>query len=213
MQFKLKGRAVVLRPLRAADRSALLAFAQSLPVDDLLFLERDITQEAEVDWWIKQATAGTLFTMLAWESEAIIGYATFDRGSVRWTRHVAELRVVVGPAARSLGIGRLLLELVFEIALAEGVTKVVARMTPGQTGAVTLFKRLGFEQEAVLRDHAVNAEGVTHDLLVLSFRTRLHLEQRCDNCGAPVLSALDLDRSNLCSQCYEARYQELGGGA
>ena len=128
-------------------------------------------------------------------------------------RHVAELRVVVGPSARGIGIGRLLLELVFEIALAEGVTKLIARMTPIQTVALTLFKRLGFEQEAVLRDHAMGANGLTHDLLVLSFHTRLHPEQRCDACGIPVLAALALDRSRLCSQCYELRYQELGGGA
>ena len=62
---------------------------------------------------------GNLFTIVASEDEVVIGYATFDRGSVRWTRHVAELRVVVGPSARG-GIGRLLLELVFEIALAKG---------------------------------------------------------------------------------------------
>ena len=93
------------------------------------------------------------------------------------------------------------------------MTKLIARMTPSQTVALTLFKRLGFEQEAVLRDHALGANGLTHDLLVLSFHTRLHPEQRCDSCGIPVLAALALDGARLCSQCYELRYQELGGGA
>jgi L-amino acid N-acyltransferase YncA len=213
MRFSLKSRNVTLRPLTIADRQSLITFARSLPADDLLFLERDITQDAEVDWWLGQAAAGTLFTIVAWEQDAVIGYATFDRGSVRWTRHVAELRVVVGPTARGMGLGRLLLELVFEVALAEGVKKVVARMTPTQAAALTLFKRLGFEDEAVLREHAVSANGATHDLLVLSFRTRLHPEQRCDVCGVQVLSALVLDRAKLCSQCYEQRYQELGAGA
>ena len=105
------------------------------------------------------------------------------------------------------------MELVFEIALAQGVTKVIARMTPTQSVALTLFKRLGFEQEAVLRDHAMSANGVMQDLLVLSFHTRLHPEQHCDACGILVLAALALDRARLCSRCYELRYQELGGGA
>jgi L-amino acid N-acyltransferase YncA len=213
MQFNLKGRTIVLRPLKTADQGPLIDFARALPVDDLLFLQRDITQQAEVDWWIVEATVGNLFTVVASQDEAVIGYATFDRGSVSWTRHVAELRVVVGPNARGIGIGRLLLELVFEIALAKEVTKLIARMTPSQTGALTLFKRLGFEQEAVLRDHAMSANGCTHDLLMLSFHTRLHPEQRCSSCGIPVLTALALDGSRLCSQCYELRYQELGGGA
>jgi hypothetical protein len=105
-----------------------------------------------------------------------------------------------------------LLELVFEMALDEGVTKVIARMTPDQTGARSLFKRLGFEEEVVLRDHAMGANGLTHDLLMLSFHTRLHPEQRCNSCDVLVLSALVLDGVRLCSHCYELRYQELGGG-
>jgi L-amino acid N-acyltransferase YncA len=213
MRFGLKGQTVVVRPLRAEDREPLVAFARTLPEDDLLFLQRDITQPAEVDRWIDEAKGGNLVTLVGWRESAVAGYATFDRGSVRWTRHVAELRVVVAPSARGIGLGRLLLELVFEMALEGGVTKVIARMTPEQTGAVKLFKGLGFENEAVMRDHAVGAGGLTHDLLVLSFHARRHPEQRCDSCGVPILTALSLDRARLCSHCYEARYQELGGGA
>lgn len=212
LRFNLRGRKLVLRPLEAPDREPMTAFARALPEDDLLFLQRDITQPAEVDWWIEETVRGNLVTIVAWEGPNVLGYATCDRGTVRWTRHVAELRVVVAESARGAGVGRLLLELVFEMALEEGVTKVVARMTPDQTGAQRLFQRLGFEQEATLRDHALGADGLPHDLLVLSFRTRLHPGQRCDSCGAPVLSGLALDGSSLCSHCYESRYQELGGG-
>ena len=211
MHFGLKGRVLVVRPLAADDRAAMVAFARTLPEDDLLFLQRDITQPAEVDRWSDETAEGSLVTVVAWQDDAVVGYATFDRGRVRWTRHVAELRVVVAESARGMGIGRLLLELVFEMALGEGVTIAIARMTPDQTGAQSLFKRLGFEEEAVLRDHAMGANGLTHDLLVLGFHTRLHQEQRCSSCGSLVLSALGLDGSRLCSHCYEFQYQELGG--
>ncbi|MGA2764333.1 MAG: GNAT family N-acetyltransferase [Spirochaetia bacterium] len=190
----------------------MITFAGTLPEEDLLFLERDITQPAEVDTWLRDTLEERLVTLVAWEGSAIVGYATIDRGAVRWTCHVAELRVVVAQSAREIGIGRLLLELAFEIALDMGVTKIMARMTPEQTGALKLFQGLGFAQEAVLRDHALDANGLTHDLLVLSFHTRTHREQRCEACGAPVLEALVLDGSRLCSNCYESRYGELGGG-
>lgn len=210
-QFELAGQTVVFRPLAAGDQEPLICFARSLPEDDLLFLQRDITQPAEVDRWIAEAEERNLVTIVAWQEATIVGYATFDRGRVRWTRHVAELRVVVAPQTRGIGIGRLLLELVFEMALDAGVTKVVARMTPDQTRARSLFQGLGFEDEVVLRDHALGANGVTHDLLMLSFHTRLHAEQRCSLCGTLVLSALTLDGVGLCSHCYELKYQELGG--
>ena len=211
MQFSLKGRSVVLRPLAAENREQVVTFARTLPEHDLLFLERDITLPAEVDTWLRDTLEGGLVTLLAWEENAVVGYATIDRGSVRWMSHVAELRVVVAQSAREIGIGRLLLELAFEMALDMGVTKVVARMTPEQTGAQKLFQRLGFGNEAVLRDHALDANGVTHDLLVLSFHTRTHQEQRCEACGLPILEALVLNGSRLCSNCYESRYSELGG--
>ena len=190
----------------------MIAFAGALPEEDLLFLERDITQPDEVDAWIKDTLEERLITLVAWEDDAVVGYATFHRGSACWMRHVAELRVVVAESSRGIGIGRLLLELAFEMVLEMGVTKVIARMTPEQSGALKLFQRLGFSQEAVLRDHALDANGLTHDLLVLSFHTRTHQEQRCELCGIPVLEALVLDGSRLCSHCYESRYSELGGG-
>ena len=212
MRFSLKGRTVVLRPLAAEDSEQMIAFAAALPEEDLLFLERDITQPAEVQAWIKDTLEGRVVTLLAWEDDSVVGYATFNRGHVRWTCHVAELRVVVAQSARGIGIGRLLLELAFEMVLDIGVTKVMARMTPDQTGAVKLFQRLGFAEEAVLRDHALDANGLTHDLLVLSFHTSTHREQCCEFCGIPVLEALFLDGARLCSNCYESRYSELGTG-
>jgi len=208
----VKGRILVLRPLSANDREPLLRFAQLLPEHDLLFLQRDITEPAEADKWIAKSVAGDLVTIVAWDGEEVLGYATYARGNARWTSHVAELRVVVAESARNLGIGKLLLELVFEMALDDGVTKLVACMTPDQAGAERLFRRLGFEQEAILRDHAMGANGVTCDLLLLSFRTRLNQDQRCALCGTLVLSALTLDGAKLCSHCFELQYEELGLG-
>jgi len=212
MRLSLKGHAIVLRPLAADDREPMIAFARALPEDDLLFLERDITEPAEVDTWIKDTLEERLVTLVAWKGDDIVGYATFNRASARWMRHVAELRVVVAQSTRGVGIGRLLLELAFEMVLDVGVTKVIARMTTEQAGALKLFQHLGFTEEAVLRDHALDANGVAHDLRVLSFQTRAHQGQCCEFCGIPVLEALVLDGSRLCSSCYESRYNDLGGG-
>ena len=104
-----------------------------------------------------------------------------------------------------------MLELAFEMVQDLPVTKIIARMAPEQSGARKLFQRLGFAEEAVLREHALDANGLTHDLLVLSFHTPAHRDQCCEVCGTPVLEALLLDGARLCSNCYESRYSELGG--
>ncbi len=59
------GRSAELRLMGPSDRDRVLAFAQTLPEDDLLFLRWDITQPAIVDEWIREAEAGRVSTILA----------------------------------------------------------------------------------------------------------------------------------------------------
>lgn len=211
-EFVIKGHRVVLRPLREGDGDPLVSFARRLPPNDLLFLHQDITEPAEIEDWIREANEGNLITIVAWEGAEILGYATFDRGRAQWMRHVAEIRVVVSESVRGLGIGRLLLEMAFEIALEAGVLKVIARMTPDQIQAIELFRRLGFELEATLRDHAVGVHGCTHDLLVYTYFSQKKQRQCCDSCGTSVMAGLSLDGARLCALCYQTKYAELGGG-
>ncbi len=212
LPLTLQSRPLVFRPMDAGCRDAMLDFARALPEQDLLFLDRDIARATVIDAWVEDVSHGKFVTIVAWQDDKIVGYATMDRGDARWTQHVAELRVVVSETCRGIGLGRWLLELVFEMALEAGATKIVARMTPDQAGARTMFQRLGFEQEAVLRDHALDANGLAHDLLVLSFHTSQHPDNRCGSCGVSVLAPLSLEGTRLCSLCYELRYEELGSG-
>lgn len=211
-EFILKDRHVNLRLLVKDDREAMVAFARALPLNDLLFLRRDITEPACVDDWIRETGEGVVITIVACEGPDIVGYATFDRGRVRWSLHVAEIQVVVAESVRGLGVGRLLLELAFELALAAGVQKVIARLTPNQTQAILLFDELGFEHEATLHAHAIGVHGCLHDLLVYSYQAKQHEDQRCDGCGTAVLAAMSLHGTTLCAMCFQTEYQELGGG-
>lgn len=62
-----------LRPMVAADRDAILQFADSLPSHDLLFLDRDITGRDEVDRWTAEVTAGDVITILARDGDEVVG--------------------------------------------------------------------------------------------------------------------------------------------
>ncbi len=159
---------VTIRPLASGDRAALLAFARALPEHDLLFLQRDITQEEVVDEWLKETETADLATLIAETTTGIAGYATVYRSGLPWTAHVGELRVVVGPPVRGQGLGRMLTQQAFEIARAQGIEKMVAQMTLDQEAAIATFQGLGFRAEAVLREHVRDRMGRKHDLLVLS---------------------------------------------
>ncbi len=163
-----KGSSVTFRLMEAADRETIVTFAKSLPPNDLLFLRLDIATPEGVDEWVSNIEAGRTITVLAEANGAVGGYASVHHDEVLWTRHVGELRVIVGPEYRRRGLGRRLTDEVFAIARDIGLRKITAQMTPDQKGARATFERLGFRPEALLADFVVDREGLPRDLLIMS---------------------------------------------
>jgi L-amino acid N-acyltransferase YncA len=177
--FSFSGEELTLRPVVEGDAATMLAFTTALPQHDLLFLRRDITTEDNVHAWIEDATAGRYQTVLALHESSIIGYSTVASEGITWTRHVAELRILVAPEWRGRGLGRLLTEQAFAAARQSGFKKMIAQMTTDQGGAIRAFRRLGFEREAVLRNQVIDRDGGLHDLQIMSlnvdaFEAKLH---------------------------------------
>jgi L-amino acid N-acyltransferase YncA len=164
----LNGSSINLRYMTAADSSAALAFARALPAHDLLFLRRDITQPEAINLWLNGIERGRITSVLAESGGTVQGYATVDRGELSWSPHVAELRVLVSEAMRGKGLGRLLTQEAFAIALGLGIEKIVAQMTVDQKGAIAVFEGMGFRPEALLRDQVKDRDGRKHDLLILA---------------------------------------------
>lgn len=169
---------ITIRLMAPADKAGILAFARDLPEHDHLFLRRDITQEDVVDDWVKEMATGEIITIVAEHQGAIVGYATIHRSLLRWTAHVAELRVTVAESMRGGGLGRVLTQEAFANALASGIEKMVAQMTLDQKGAIATFEGLGFRPEALLRDQVKDRDGNKHDLLVLSHEVATFEAQR-----------------------------------
>lgn len=168
LSIRVGSRDITIREMRPADKAGVLAFARSLPEHDLLFLRRDITQEPAVDAWLQEIAEGVISTVLAFNGSTVVGYGTIHRETLRWKAHVAELRVMVAESMRGKGLGRILTQESFAIALGLGIEKMIAQMTLDQKGAIATFEGLGFRPEALLRDHVRDRDGNKHDLLVLS---------------------------------------------
>jgi len=177
-QLTVAGETVALRYMSPADRGPVLEFARGLPAHDLLFLRRDITRPESIDLWVRGIERDRIITLLAERDGSVLGYATIDRGDLDWSRHVAELRVLVSPAMRGKGLGRVLTREAFAIGLELGIEKLVAQMTVDQKGAVAVFEAMGFRPEALLRDHVKDRDGKKHDLLILSHEVAKFQAQR-----------------------------------
>ena len=159
---------VEIAPMTSADRGALVAFVATLPAQDLLFLRRDITHPKVVDAWMRALDTGELTCLVARDDSAMAGCTAIFTDPLSWSRHVGELRVLVSPAWRGKGLGRVMIQECFAQALALGLKKVVARMTADQRAAIAVFEELGFRAEALLARHVADREGQLHDLVLLS---------------------------------------------
>jgi len=150
------------------DAEAMMRFARGLGDRDLLFLTRDFRQLEAIEDWLMDIDSGHVLTILATTGDEVFGEATIHRDTLPSSQHVAELRVNVAARARGLGLARLLTEEALKLARRSGIEKMMARMTVDQKGAIAVFRGLGFEREALMRDHLKDLDGKAHDLLVMS---------------------------------------------
>jgi L-amino acid N-acyltransferase YncA len=162
------GTRIELAMMLPHNDAKVIAFARSLPEKDLLFMRRDIRQPKVVAAWTGLIAQGRLASLLAWSGGDVVGCAALIVDPLSWSPHVGELRIVVSPTMRGIGLGRLLIQEAFIISLSKGLEKLVVQMTVDQQGAIAVFEELGFRGEALMRDHVKGTDGRKHDIVLLS---------------------------------------------
>ena len=159
---------VEIARMTRADREALVAFIAALPAYDLLFVRRDLRHPKVVDAWMRTLESGEVESLVARHAGTMVGCTAIVSDELSWSRHVGELRVLVDPAWRGRGLGRVLIQECFAQALARGLKKLVVQMTVDQRAAIAVFEQLGFRAEALLARHVADTDGGLHDLVLLS---------------------------------------------
>ena len=158
-----------IRPLSAELQPALEAFFGRVPESDHNAFAEDVFEPGLVSSWLVDPRGRRAVAVDGrdHDAERVVGYVAV-LPLVGWSAHVGSLRVVVDPACRGRGTGRELarhgLLTGLDMALAKLVVEVVVDAVP----AIGMFEALGFEPEALLRDHVRDRTGTLHDLVVLS---------------------------------------------
>ncbi len=153
-----------VRPLSQELAAPLEEFFARVPESDHNSFAEDVLRPGVVQGWLGQTGA---HRACAVEGDRVIGYLAV-LPLVGWSSHVGSLRVVVDPAARGQGVGRALARAGLLASLQLGLTKTVVEVVVDAVPAVGMFEALGFEPEALLRDHVRDKSGELHDLLVLA---------------------------------------------
>ncbi len=167
-QINLKDGAVSLDLLLDPSAQEISDFAAALPNTDLLFLNRNIQQPKVHDAWRESIVQGDIVSIAARRGAKVLGTTAVVRDRLSWSAHVGELRILILPEARDIGLGRELIQESFLIGLSLGLEKLTVRMTLDQESAIAVFEEMGFKNEALFRNHVKDNLGDKHDLLIMS---------------------------------------------
>lgn len=167
----IRGEAVVLRPMSAADAVAMWADARDAEINHFTGTHADFTEEQIVAWCSNRA-----------EQPDRLDLAVTDRATGAWLGEVVvnewdpdnrscSFRIALSAGARDRGIGtaatRLLVDHVFDQITDPPVHRISLEVYDFNPRALTVYERVGFVREGVLRD-ALHWNGEFHDAIVMS---------------------------------------------
>ena len=162
------GSKVTMRPLVKEDERALVNFFQGLLEEDRLYLRDDVADPEVIKGWLENLDYEKVLPIVALDGDKIIADATLHRSPSDWMKHVGHIRMSVAGSHRGRGLARVIAAEIYKQAVSTGLDKLVAEMLTVQKNAHRVFTRLGFEEEAVLKDHGVDKDGRKHDLIIMS---------------------------------------------
>jgi RimJ/RimL family protein N-acetyltransferase len=151
-----------VRRLNAGDRPAWARFLADVPPGEERFFKDDVTDPATFERWMHDP--GWFVAVV----DAEITGAVAALAGTGWSSHVAELRLIVGGPHRGRGLGRRLARHGLVTALELGCTHVYVEVVAEQAGLVAMFRKLGFQPEALLADFVRDGTGEPHDLMLLT---------------------------------------------
>jgi L-amino acid N-acyltransferase YncA len=152
-----------IRSIEPGDKAAVEAFVERIPEGDATFFKENVNDpEVRRRWTHPDGSR-----VLALENGTVVGYVALAplQG---WSSHVGEVRVIVDPEYRGRGVGRALARQAVLEALGLGLSKMVVEVVADQEATIGMFRSLGFDPEALLKDHVRDQNGELRDLIVLA---------------------------------------------
>lgn len=164
-------REVLIRtPKGNGDLDRLLAFYSQLPPAVMNHLRYDVAHDRETSAARLRQVDGMNHWRLVAELEQgeFVADATMDREPFGWSRHIADLRVVVDPKCEALGVRQAICEEIVRLAQNAGVQRLETTVLVEHEAHVVFLESLGFTREVVRRRYAKGLDGRLHDVLILS---------------------------------------------
>ena len=157
-----------LREIGPDDLEALTEFFRRVPEGDRTFFNEDVLDPEVVRSFTTPRDGDQRLILIDGDGDGSVAGWLAIFGGVGWSSHVGRLAVVVDPARRGEGLGRRLARESLQRGLKAGYSKLVVEVVADQRSAIAMFQAIGFDAEALLRDHVIDRAGTVRDLVVLA---------------------------------------------
>jgi len=162
------GTKVLLRPMVAEDQDALYEFFKGVPKEDSRYLRDDVASRLLVEKWAKNLNYTKTLPILAVKNGDIVADATINRRRSGWKWHLGTVRMFVHKDFRKVGLGRLMIEEVCQIAFKLELEKLIVEIPDINKAAINAFNKNGFSRVAVIPNLVKDRENRPLDVVVMT---------------------------------------------
>lgn len=165
---KLKdGVQVEIRPLAHSDFDQLLAFFESLPDEDRVFLRHDVRDPELIRKWTEELDLEHVIPLVALDGDMLVADGSLHIMPHDWVRHVGHIRLVTARSHRNRGLGGLIIRELVALATDRNLEKLQAYVIEDNVGAVRMLTAVGFEKAAILKGMVKDRSMKNRDLAIM----------------------------------------------
>ena len=169
------GSEVILRPLEEQDKIRLLRFFDRIPKEERYYLKENVTAPEVIQEWTSNIDFERVVPIVALVGEDVVADATLHRSRLPARRHLGELRIVVDPTFRGIGLGRRLIRELLDIAATFGLLKATFELVAQrEEPAIMAASGVGFKEVGVLGGHVKDFWGNYQDLVQMDLPLVYH---------------------------------------
>ena len=176
MQVLDDGTACTIRPLTTEDEHAFVVFLNSVPEIERLFIKQRIGSGRFRKQWCRDLDYDSALTLVAIAHDHIIGKITLQQREGGWKRHIGRVHSLTHTEYRDVGVSRMMIEEVIEVALHSGLTRLEAEFNGERGASIHCFEQAGFSELLRMRSYLRDMSGTSHDWVLLGMQIRTSAE-------------------------------------
>ncbi|HZA22581.1 MAG TPA: GNAT family N-acetyltransferase, partial [Dehalococcoidia bacterium] len=132
------------------------------------YLKENVASPEVIQDWTSNLDYRRVIPIIALTGDKIVADATLHRSHSRARYHIGEIRIVVDPNYREVGLGRRLIQELLDIAAMLGLHKVIFELVAQrEKAAIAVAGSVGFREVAVLKAWVRDILGEYQDLVIM----------------------------------------------